>query len=112
MSFVENHTHANRRSGENCMYHSAWFLTFFTLLACLIGSLFGCGSSASAPPAVPSLSGAVIGPKELVFDTRSGCEQIDIPDAPARAFRDDHGVVHLVATHFVARAMIGPSLNR
>ena len=67
---------------------------------------------AVAPVGPPSISGVVIGPKELVFDTRTGCEQIDIPDAPARAFRDNHGTVHLVASHFVARAMTGPSLNR
>ncbi|MBV8210205.1 MAG: hypothetical protein JO133_09105 [Burkholderiaceae bacterium] len=67
---------------------------------------------AVAPVGPPSISGVVISPKELVFDTRTGCEQIDIPDAPARAFRDNHGTVHLVASHFVARAMTGPSLNR
>jgi hypothetical protein len=35
--------------------------------------------------------GVLIGFKELVFDTYTACEQIDIPDAPARAFRDDRG---------------------
>jgi hypothetical protein len=34
----------------------------------------------------------------------------DIPDANPRAFRDWRGEVHLIATHFVARAMRGPSL--
>jgi hypothetical protein len=60
---------------------------------------------------IPLLSGWVIGTKEAVFDTRNSCELIDIPDAPARAFRDFRGTVHLFATHYVARAMIGPSLN-
>jgi len=85
-----------------------WAFTFFTLL--------GCGPQSQVPipgaKAVPSVSGVVIGPKEAVFDTRDGCEQIDIPDAPARAFRDDHNMVHLLATHYVARAMIGPNLNQ
>jgi len=63
----------------------------------------------SAPP--PALSASVTGPPQPVFDTRQGCEQIDIPDAPARAFRDARNLVHLVASHYVARAMIGPSLD-
>ena len=70
------------------------------------------GLYAATPEAPPSISGVLIGFKELVFDTHTGCEQIDIPDAPARAFRDDRGTVHLVATHYVARAMLGPSLDR
>ena len=66
---------------------------------------------APAAPAVPVVSGSVTGPRQTVFDTRNGCEQIDIPDAPARAFRDEHNLVHLIATHYVARASVGPSLN-
>jgi hypothetical protein len=61
---------------------------------------------------VPNLSGAVLGARQLVFDTRNQCEQIDIPDAPARAFRDFRGQVHLLASHFVARAMVGISLDQ
>jgi hypothetical protein len=90
------------------MRPTIWVVTFLALL--------GCGprprAPIPAPKAVPSVSGIVIGPKETVFDTRNGCEEIDIPDAPARAFRDDHDMVHLMATHYVARAMIGPDLNR
>jgi hypothetical protein len=68
-------------------------------------------SRTSASTTVPILSGTAIGEREVVFDTRFGCEEIDIPDAPARAFRDYQENVHLIATHYVARAMIGPSLN-
>jgi len=57
------------------------------------------------------MTATVIGPKQVVFDSRKGCEEIDIPDAPARAFRDDSEVVHLIATHYVARAMIGRDLD-
>jgi hypothetical protein len=77
-------------------------------------ALLGCSSAprASERIVVPAASAFVTGPKELVFDTKNSCEQIDIPDAPARAFRDDHNLVHLIATHYVARAMIGPNLNQ
>jgi hypothetical protein len=69
-------------------------------------------SAPSAPAAVPAVSASVTGPRQTVFDTRNGCELIDIPDAPARAFRDDRNLVHLIATHYVARASVGPSLNQ
>jgi hypothetical protein len=52
------------------------------------------------------------GPAVAAFDTaRDSCELIDIPDAPARAFRDDRGVVHLIASHYVTRAELGPTLE-
>jgi len=63
------------------------------------------------PAKVPEVAATVIGPKQVVFDTRSGCELVDIPDAPARAFRDDRGLTHLIASHWVARAQIGPDLD-
>jgi hypothetical protein len=90
-------------------FGAARLLALSAAALCWGGSLLGEGP---ALPAMPTLSAAVAGPKQVVFDTRNGCEEIDIPDAPARAFRDDRGLVHLLATHFVARAMIGPSLNR
>jgi hypothetical protein len=85
----------------------------------LLISLLACSSGSPvyelmemATTTVPTLSATVIGSKEVVFDTREGCEEIDIPDAPARAFRDYQSIVHLVATHYVARASIGPNLNQ
>lgn len=69
-------------------------------------------SAPAAPAAAPVVSGSVTGPRQTVFDTRNGCEQIDIPDAPARAFRDEYNIVHLIATHYVARASVGPNLNQ
>jgi hypothetical protein len=59
-----------------------------------------------------TLTGALTGPRTAVFDTRSeACELIDIPDAPARAYRDDRGTVHVIASHYVARASVGPTLE-
>jgi hypothetical protein len=50
--------------------------------------------------------------EEIVFDwSESACEPADIPDTPARAFRDDQGRVQLIASHYVNRRMAGPGLN-
>lgn len=52
------------------------------------------------------------GPAVAVFDTRKeSCEQIDIPDAAARAFRDYKGTIHLIASHYITRAGLGPTLE-
>lgn len=84
---------------------------FYLVLACVIGVVSGASSKHSVPAVPPTISGAVIGPRQVVFDARNGCEEIDSSDAPARAFRDYRGFVHLFATHYVARAMIGSNLN-
>ena len=52
------------------------------------------------------------GPAVAAFDTRKdSCEQADIPDESARAFRDYKGTVHLIASHSVTRAATGPTLD-
>jgi hypothetical protein len=54
----------------------------------------------------------VIGPQQTVFRWRTeACEPRDIPDTPARAYRDAHGEVHLISSHYVNRAMTGPDLS-
>ena len=54
----------------------------------------------------------ITGEPEIVFDwTTDRCEDLDIPDAVARAFRDADGNVQIVATHYVGRREIGPSLD-
>jgi hypothetical protein len=59
----------------------------------------------------PNLSATFVGPAQPVFDSRQGCEDLDIPDQPPRAFRDDQSHVHLIASHYVVRAMVGPTLD-
>jgi hypothetical protein len=55
----------------------------------------------------------VIGSAHTVFSwKKNACEPRDIPDAPARAFRDARGTVHLVASHYVNRQLTGPDLAR
>lgn len=52
------------------------------------------------------------GPAETVFSHESdACQPLDIPDAPARAFRDAGGRVHLFASHYINLAAVGPDLN-
>jgi hypothetical protein len=54
----------------------------------------------------------VTGTEETVFDwSQSACEAADIPDTPARAFRDASGRVQLIASHYINRRMIGSDLN-
>jgi hypothetical protein len=63
-------------------------------------------------PADPPTPTFLDGPRVAAFDTqKESCEQIDIPDAAARAFRDYKGIVHLIASHYVTRAGLGPSLE-
>ncbi|HJZ51393.1 MAG TPA: hypothetical protein VJ228_04285 [Candidatus Acidoferrales bacterium] len=60
------------------------------------------------PPTPNFLDGSPV----AAFDTqKESCEQIDIPDAAARAFRDYKGTVHLIASHYVTRAGLGPTLE-
>jgi hypothetical protein len=52
------------------------------------------------------------GPEAMVFDwSTQKCEDNDITDEPARAFRDDAGNVQLMTTHSINRRFIGPSLE-
>src|SRR5262249_10936373 len=49
----------------------------------------------------PDISVRVVGDEEVVFRWATDrCNDNDIPDAPARAFRDDHGRIRMAATHF------------
>ncbi len=68
-------------------------------------------AAAQEPSGIPQVQGALVGPRVTVFDTKNQCELIDIPDAPARAFVDSQGAVHLVSSHYVMRASIGPTLE-
>jgi hypothetical protein len=65
---------------------------------------------AAAEP--PELSLARSGRAEVVYSWRAmRCEDSDVPDTPARAWRDAAGQVHLLASHATNRAMIGPDLD-
>lgn len=54
----------------------------------------------------------IIGSPQVVFSySQQACETNDIPDVPARAFRDSSGVVNLFASHYTTRRSIGSSLD-
>src|ERR1051325_5201337 len=53
-----------------------------------------------------------LGAEQTVFDwTKNRCEDDDIPDLPARAFRDFSGRTQLIATHWVNHRYVGTDLN-
>lgn len=61
-------------------------------------------------PRLATLS--VAGAEEVVFDWSSDrCDEFDIPDLPARAFRDASGQVSLISAHLVTRRSVGPTLD-
>lgn len=68
--------------------------------------------TAARADAAPPLTLAIKAPAETVFDhARDACARWDVPDAPARAWRDAGGLVRLIAGADVNRSMSGPSLN-
>jgi hypothetical protein len=90
--------------------------------ACRLGSKgLGRGSlTVTAPPRQPEpvpppakeATIAVTGQPEVVFDwSTQKCAEVDIPDSPARAFRDAQGRIQLIASNDVPRRMIGTSLD-
>ena len=66
----------------------------------------------SPPPKPRFVKVEVTGPPEVVFDwTTDRCDDPDIPDLPARAFRDADGKIQLISTHYVGRRLIGADLD-
>jgi hypothetical protein len=54
-----------------------------------------------------------LGEEERVFNwAQDRCDNDDIPDLPARAFRDQAGRVQLISGNLVNRRFLGPSLNQ
>lgn len=52
------------------------------------------------------------GPVETVFEwVRDACAKSNVPDAPARAFRNASGEVNLIVSHNDNRALVGPELG-
>jgi hypothetical protein len=79
------------------------------LAALLLAS--GAAPAGAAQPPLAALT--PIGPAELVFTPkRDACDGNDVPDTPARAFRDADGQVVLFAMHDQNRAFRGPDFKR
>ncbi|MHB2210508.1 hypothetical protein [Methylobacterium sp. CM6257] len=80
----------------------------FALLA-LVFLVPGPAPAATDPP-LSALT--LVGPPTLVFKAgRDACDGADVPDAPARAFRDAAGAVALYGMHYRNRALRGPDLG-
>lgn len=76
--------------------------------------LAGCGggSGGGGGDAAEAFTLTVTGAPEIVFDwTTDRCIDADIPDLPARAFRDASGNVQLISSHFNVRRFTGPDLD-
>ena len=86
-----------------------------SVLLCLFVFFTSLRSSAVFAQTAATLSDPVLviaGEEEIVFDwTTDRCDFEDIPDLPARAFRDAQDQTQLISTHYVARRSIGASLN-
>jgi hypothetical protein len=83
-------------------------------------ALLAAGLLAALTFLLPSSAGAYrfgetvtpLGPEQMVFDwSTQKCEDVDIPDNPARAFKDVRGRIQQLASHFVTRRNIGYSLT-
>jgi len=99
------------------------FLRTITLRICML--MITLGASIETVYAAGNISGQVIfkngfdtdriilsGPEEVVYDwSEDRCEDNDIPDLSARAFRDADGNVQLISAHFVNRRFRGRSLD-
>src|SRR5919109_2512972 len=84
---------------------------FLLLVALTSGLLLACNASALAYTFGEPFVRA-IGPEEMVFKHETdACQQDDIPDIPARAFRDASGRTQLLASHYNTRREIGSDLN-
>ncbi|MGV7031475.1 hypothetical protein [Methylobacterium symbioticum] len=78
----------------------------------LAGAWFSNRLPASAAQEPPLSSLTLVGPAVTVFKAgRDACDGADVPDAPARAFRDASGAVALFGMHYRNRALRGPDLE-
>lgn len=84
----------------------------FALVLCTLAIAVPAASKPGRTEAPPLAAVTVVGPTEIVFDHRKqGCGGTDVPDAPARAFRDAKGEIVLFAPHYDNRALRGPSFE-
>jgi len=83
---------------------------FAAIGAAAISICLAFGATNAAP--APDLSVSAGAPETVLFDWDTNrCATTDIPDAPARAFRDASGEIHLMATHQDNRAFIGADFD-
>jgi len=93
--------------------------TMNTTMKCALPILFSLvlvavsnGQSQPGPARTPTVKGVLDGSRTAAFKTpQQSCNQNDIPDAMARAFRDYTGTIHLVAASSELFQSLGPTLE-
>ncbi|MDR7038057.1 hypothetical protein J2X36_002812 [Methylobacterium sp. BE186] len=80
--------------------------------ALLLAALLTLPGPAAAGQEPPLSSLTLVGPPRTIFKAgRDACDGADVPDAPARAFRDAGGAVAMFGMHYRNRALRGPDLD-
>jgi hypothetical protein len=68
--------------------------------------------SAAQLPSTPTIKAVLDGERTAVFSTpQDSCSPDDIPDAMARAFRDNTGIIHFISASSIAYQSLGPTLD-
>ena len=82
------------------------------LLFGVLATACGLAPPARAAPEPPLSALTLTGPERTIFSaTRDACDGADVPDAPARAFRDASGGIALYGLHYRNRALRGPDFD-
>lgn len=82
------------------------------ILCCLVLVAVSSGQSQQSTATTPTVTGVLDSSRTAVFEApQQSCDSSDIPDAMARAFRDDKGMIHLVAASSELFQNIGPTLE-
>ena len=86
-------------------------LCSFGLIAPSVAQSVG-GSARLLESKTPTVQGVLDSSRTAVFESpQQSCNQNDIPDAMARAFRDSSGTIHLVAASSELFQNVGPTLE-
>jgi|HubBroStandDraft_4_1064222.scaffolds.fasta_scaffold01884_3 hypothetical protein len=63
-------------------------------------------------PTTPTIKAVLDGDRAATFSTpQDSCSSDDIPDAMARAFRDDTGTIHFISASSITYQSLGPTLE-
>ena len=65
-----------------------------------------------SPRVYPAIIASAVGSPQAIFTYATDkCSAVDIPDQPARAYRDAVGRVNLIASHYIVRRAVGDTLD-
>ena len=99
--------HALRNSTGIARASAMMAATLIAMFAAMVAA-----ATAQNQAQTPRIKAVLEGPRTAVFETpQDSCNQYDIPDAMARAFRDYTGTVHFVAASSEMFQSLGPTLD-